>query len=142
MLQGAEASGNVFFDCKAVNPYSTSEPHNHWVNGILYDNVKAPLTARFWKDFIIGWAGANIVFWNCEGEFRIQRPPGAQNYSFGHIGTAAVIYNSALQDYVKPVGHIESLDRHVSPQSLYLAQLRERLGENALKNISKGEGGF
>ena len=70
VLQGSEASGNVFFDCKAVNPYSTSEPHNRWVNGVLYDNVKAPLTARFWKDFIIGWAGANIVFWNCEGEFR------------------------------------------------------------------------
>lgn len=138
VLQGSEASGNVFLDCKAVNPYSTSEPHNRWVNGILYDNVKAPLTARFWKDFIIGWAGANIVFWNCEGEFRIQRPPTAQNYSFGHIGTAAVIYNSALQDYVKPRGYIESLDMHVTPRSLYLTQLRDRLGENAIKNIAKG----
>lgn len=140
VLQGPEASGNVFLECKAVNPYSTSEPHNRWVNGVLYDNVKAPLTARFWKDFIIGWAGANIVFWNCEGEFRIQQPPTAQNYSFGHIGTAAVIYNTTLQDYVKPRGHIESLDRHVAPKSLYLTQLKERLGEHAVKNISTGAG--
>ncbi|NJO25171.1 MAG: hypothetical protein HC867_04390 [Bacteroidia bacterium] len=93
VLQGSEASGNVFFKCRAVNPYSTSEPHNRWVNGVLYDNVKAPLTARYW-DYIIGWAGANIVFWNCEGDFLIQQPPTAQNYSFGHIGVNAVIFNA------------------------------------------------
>lgn len=127
VLQGPEASGNVFLDCKAVNPYSTSEPHNKWVNGVLYDNVTAPLTARYW-DYIIGWAGANIVFWNCEGDFLIQQPPTAQNYSFGHIGVNAVIFNAGLQDLTKPNGHVESMDKHVSPRSLYLTQLRERLG--------------
>ncbi|MBN2636606.1 MAG: hypothetical protein JXR61_10080 [Prolixibacteraceae bacterium] len=134
VLQGSEASGNVFLYCQAVNPYSTSEPHNRWVNGVLYDNVKAPLTARFW-DYIIGWAGANIVFWNCEGDFLIQQPPTAQNYSFGHIGVNAVIFNAALQDLTKPNGHVESLDKHVTPQSLYLTQLKERLGEQAVKNV-------
>jgi hypothetical protein len=142
VLQGPESSGNVFFDCNAVNPYSTSEPHNRWVNGVLYDNVKAPLTARFWKDISIGWAGANIVFWNCEGDFLIQSPPTAKNYSFGHIGVNAVIFNTPLQDLSKPRGHIESLDRHVTPRSLYLTQLKERLGEEAVKNISKGAGGM
>jgi hypothetical protein len=141
VLQRQEASGNVFLDCKAVNPYSTSEPHNHWVNGILYDNVKAPLTARYW-DYIIGWAGANIVFWNCEGDFLIQKPPTAQNYSFGHIGVNAVIFNAGLQDLTKPHGHVESMDYHVTPRSLYLTQLKERLGENAVKNITKGTGGL
>ena len=136
VLQGSEASGNVYLDCQAVNPYSTSEPHNRWVNGVLYDNVKAPLTARFWKNFSIGWAGANIVFWNCEGDFVVQSPPTAKNYSFGHIGTAAVIFNIPLQDYGAPKGHIESLDWHVTPRSLYLTQLKERLGEQAVKNIT------
>jgi len=135
--QRQTASGNVYLECTAVNPYSSSEPHNHWVNGSLYDNVKAPLTARFW-DYIIGWAGANIVFWNCEGDFLIQKPPTAQNYSFGHIGVNAVIYNAALQDLTKPNGHVESMDKHVTPVSLYLTQLKERLGERAVKNISKG----
>jgi hypothetical protein len=134
VLQGQEASGNVYLNCRAINPYSTSEPHNHWVNGILYDNVKAPLTARYW-DFIIGWAGANIVFWNCEGDFLIQKPPTAQNYSFGHIGVNAVIFNAGLQDLTKPNAHVESIDRHVSPQSLYLTQLKERVGEGAVHNI-------
>jgi hypothetical protein len=136
VLQGQEASGNVYLDCKAVNPYSTSEPHNHWVNGVLYDNIKAPLTARYW-DYIIGWAGANIVFWNCEGDFLIQKPPTAQNYSFGHIGVNAVIFNAGLQDLSKPNGHVESMDVHVTPRSLYLAQLKERLGEQAVRNIAK-----
>ena len=135
VLQGQEASGNVFLDCKAVNPYSTSEPHNRWVNGVLYDNVKAPLTARYW-DYIIGWAGANIVFWNCEGDFLIQKPPTAQNYSFGHVGVNAVVFNAGLQDLTKPNGHVESMDTHVMPRSLYLTQLKERLGAKAVETIT------
>ncbi|TMI66400.1 MAG: hypothetical protein E6H07_11040 [Bacteroidetes bacterium] len=133
--QQSEASGNVYLNCTAINPYSSSEPHNHWVNGSLYDNVKAPLTARYW-DYIIGWAGANIVFWNCEGDFLVQQPPTAQNYSFGHIGINAVIFNSGLQDLTKPNGHVESMDKHVTPRSLYLTQLKERLGVQAVKNIT------
>lgn len=131
--ESSTASGNVFFDCKAINPYSTSEPHGYWVNGILYDNVKAPLTSRYW-DFIMGWAGANTVFWNCEGDFLIQQPPTAQNYSFGHIGVNAVVFNSALMDLTKPNGHVESVDKHVTPKSLYLTQLKERLGIQAVNN--------
>ena len=134
--ESATASGNVFFECKATHPYSTSEPHGYWVNGILYDNVKAPLTARYW-DFIMGWAGANTVFWNCEGDFLIQSPPTAANYSFGHIGVNAVVFNAALQDLTYPNGHVESLDKHVTPKSLYLTQLKERLGEQAVKNVLK-----
>lgn len=137
VMQTSSSSGNVFFNCEAVHPFSSSEPHANWVNGALYDNVKAPLTARYWKDITIGWAGANIVFWNCEGDFLIQQPPTAQNYSFGHIGTASVIFNRQLQELSKPNGYIESMDRHVAPKSLYLTQLKERLGEQAVKKIAK-----
>jgi hypothetical protein len=129
------SSGNVFLDCQAVNPFSTSEPHASWITGGLYDNIKAPLSARNWKDINIGWAGANIVFWNCEGDYVSQSPPTAKNYSFGHIGINAVIFNTFFQDYTQPRGHIESMDRHVYPRSLYLTQLRERLGDGAVKNI-------
>ena len=97
----ADGSGNVFLDCKATNPYSSSEPHEQWATGGLYDNVQAPLTARFWKNINIGWAGANTVFWNCEGCFLVQKPPTAQNYSFGHIGVNAVVFNIPLQDTTK-----------------------------------------
>ena len=93
MMGQPTASGNVFLDCKATNPYSSSEPHEQWATGGLYDNIQAPLTARFWKNINIGWAGANTVFWNCEGYFLVQKPPTAQNYSFGHIGVDAVVFN-------------------------------------------------
>jgi hypothetical protein len=129
-------SGNVFLDCRATSPYSSSEPHEQWATGTLYDNVHAPLTARYWKDFVIGWAGANTIFWNCEGDFLVQKPPTAQNYSFGHVGVNAVIFNTEFQDLSKPNGHIESLDRHVSPRSLYLAQLADRLGEAAVRRVA------
>ncbi|MBD0298365.1 MAG: hypothetical protein ICV84_24725, partial [Flavisolibacter sp.] len=85
---------------------------------------------------------ANIVFWNCEGDFLIQKPPTAQNYSFGHIGVNAVIFNAGLQDLTKPNGHVESMDVHVTPRSLYLTQLKERLGAKAIENIAKVEGGL
>jgi hypothetical protein len=129
-------SGNVFLDCKATSPYSSSEPHEQWATGNLYDNVQAPLTARFWKDINIGWAGANTVFWNCEGSFLVQKPPTAQNYSFGHLGVNAVVFNIPLQDPGKENGHLESLDRHVTPRSLYLTQLAERLGDAAVRQIA------
>ena len=129
-------SGNVFLDCTATTPYSSSEPHEQWATGNLYDNVHAPLTARFWKDINIGWAGANTVFWNCEGSFLVQKPPTAQNYSFGHLGVNAVVFNIPLQDPTKENGHLEALDRHIAPRSLYLTQLRERLGEEAARQIA------
>jgi len=129
-------SGNVFLDCTATAPFSSSEPHEQWATGNLYDNVQAPLTARFWKDINIGWAGANTVFWNCEGSFLVQKPPTAQNYSFGHLGVNAVVFNTPLQDTSKENGHLESLDRHVAPRSLYLAQLRDRLGDAAIRQVA------
>lgn len=132
-------SGNVFLDCVATRPYSSSEPHEQWSTGTLYDNVQAPLTARFWKDIRIGWAGANTVFWNCEGDFLIQKPPTAQNYSFGHIGVNAVIFNTRFQDLTLENGHMESLGVHVTPRSLYLSQLRERLGESAVRQIATAD---
>jgi hypothetical protein len=139
VLGGYASSGNVFLDCTATIPFSSSEPHSNWVNGTLYDNVKAPLTARFWKDISIGWAGANTVFWNCEGDYLIQKPPTAQNYSFGHIGLHAIVYNTIFQDLTKERGHVESMDRHVAPRSLYLTQLGERLGQEAVRSVTLEE---
>jgi hypothetical protein len=67
----------------------------------------------------------------------MQSPPTAANYSFGHIGINASIFNVFFQDLTKPGAHVESMDTHVAPRSLYLTQLKERLGEGAVKNIVK-----
>jgi hypothetical protein len=136
MMGQPSSTSNVFLDCTATHPYSSSETHEQWATGGLYDNVHAPLTARFWKDINIGWGGGNTVFWNCEGPFLVQKPPTAQNYSFGHIGVDSISFNTPLQDLTKEGGYIESLDTHVSPRSLYLTQLRDRLGESALRSVA------
>ena len=135
MMGQPTSTSNVFLDCEATKPYSSSETHEQWATGGLYDNVHAPLTARFWKDINIGWGGGNTVMWNCEGPFFVQKPPTAQNFSFGHIGVDSVSFNIPLQDPTKEGGYIESLDSHVTPRSLYLAQLRDRLGDMAVRNI-------
>jgi class 3 adenylate cyclase len=126
---------NVFLDCSATRPFSSSEPHSSLVVGSLYDNVKAPIALRFAKSNPVRWMGIFNYLWNCEGGFLCQKPPVGQNYAFGQIGIHALVYNTGLQDHKYENGHIESWDEHVEPQRLYLAQLKKRLGEEAVSNI-------
>ncbi len=126
---------NVYLDCTATNSYSSSEPHKHWAVGSLYDNVRCPLTLRFWKRITHGWEAAWCYLWNCEGMFLVQKPPTAQNFAIGHIGEHTMIHNAQFIDFDLEPGFIESHGTHVAPRSLYLTQLRERLGEQAVKNI-------
>lgn len=136
VMHGQLTTGpNVFLNCTATRPFSTSEPHSNLVVGALYDNVHAPIAIRFAKSRIVRWMSIWSVLWNCEGMFLLQKPPLAQSYAFGQVGIHAVVFNTNLVDHSFPNGHIESWDKHVSPESLYLAQLRDRLGEEALHNI-------
>ena len=126
---------NVFLDCSATRPFSSSEPHSSLIVGSLYDNVKAPIALRFAKSNPVRWMGIFNYLWNCEGGFLCQKPPVGQNYAFGQVGIHALVYNTSLQEHKYENGHIESWDEHVEPQSLYLKQLEERLGKKALENI-------
>ncbi len=130
---------NVYLDCIATNSFSSSEPHKHWIVGALYDNVHCPLTLRFWKKITHGWEAAWCYLWNCEGMFLVQKPPTAQNFAIGHIGEHTMIHNADYIDFDLESGFIESHGAHVAPRSLYLTQLRERLGVQALTNIGYGE---
>ena len=135
-VTGGDICGpNVFLDCTAGKSYSSSEPHGSWAYGILYDNVSADLTIRYTKRTTPVWCGAYCVLWNCERIFMVQQPPTAQNYAIGHVGEYEMIHNMHLIDVTKPRGFIEHQGTHVSPRSLYLKQLDDRLGEQALRNI-------
>ena len=137
ILGGSLTCGpNVFLDCIAKRPYSSSEPHSSLVVGSLYDNVHAPIAFRFAKSNPVRWMGIYSYAWNCEGMFIVQKPPTAQTYSIGHIGLHAMVFNRKLIDYSWESGYVESLDEHVEPRSLYLTQLEERLGKQAVWNIS------
>ena len=122
---------NVFLDCTAENAHSDTGPHHRWSTGTLYDNVRVAGNAinvrnRGNSGTGHGWAGAQMVFWNCTADsIACQRPPTAQNWA---IGCGAGRRSGD--------GYWESFGQPVQPRSLYLAQLRDRLGPEAVANIS------
>jgi hypothetical protein len=132
VVQARVCGPNVFLDCTSEKDHATSEPHHRWSVGGLYDNVHAhmALQDRQYMGTGHGWAGANYVMWNCEGTLVCQQPPTAQNYAIGFVGEKT---NGAFE---RPDGYWESLGRHVGPKSLYLKQLEDRLGKQAVANVS------
>ena len=117
---GGLVGPNVFHDCVATRPYGSSEPHGSLIVGTLYDCVRAPLAFRVAKSAPPRWMGFNSFAWNCEGMFIVQKalaPDGtaaAQNYSIGHVGLNAMLYNRDLIDYDWPDGWIECVHEHTA----------------------------
>jgi len=123
---GARVCGpNVFLRCASDRIYDSSEPHHRWSVGGLYDNVKSNIAFqdRQWMGTGHGWAGANYVAWNCEGTLICQNPPTAQNWAICQIGRKDP---GAFQP--RPDGLWEHQGHHVTPPSLYEAQLHGRIG--------------
>ena len=74
-----------------------------------------------------GWAiGWGIVWNGTVKHLQIQMPPGALNLAIGCKGEPHKTYSKEA---------FFSANEPLTPASLYLAQLRERLGEAAVKNI-------
>ncbi len=124
---------NVFLDCKSEHDYATSEPHHRWSVGGLYDNVQGEIqfADRGALGTGQGWAGANYVAWNCTGSLICEHPPTAENYAFGFVG------KKHEGPFHRPDGYWEDFGHPISPRSLYLQQLEDRLGSQAVSNIAK-----
>jgi len=134
---GAQVPGpNVFLDCLAVDDSNDSGPHHRWSTGILYDNTKGYMLRaqnRRASGSGHGWAGAQQMFWNTEHKvYVVQAPPFAMNWSVGQVGT--VMPGKFPPE--EPAGIVESAGKTVMPRSLYLQQLQDRLGEQAVINIT------
>jgi hypothetical protein len=137
---GANVPGpNVFLDSLTEEAHSYSGPHHRWATGTLYDNIRVEghdlrvqNRMRFGPGH--GWAGANMVFWNCTARaIVVQDPPTARNWSIGGIG------EKGRPAFTDDPGTWDSHGLHVQPRSLYLRQLEERLGPQAVDNIA-GDG--
>ena len=71
-----------------------------------------------------GWSAANSVLWNCRASrLAIDSPPAAQNWVID--GEADETSGTAIYDTAGTA----------RPESLYRAQLAERLGDNALSAL-------
>eukprot|EP00977_Amphora_coffeiformis_P002918 scaffold561_cov162-Amphora_coffeaeformis.AAC.19 len=126
---------NVFVD----------SPHERLSTGQLYDNIKSTINPfddndnggemnvqnRGPSGSGHGWSGAQIMFWNNEAHrWRAHAPNGAMNWAIGMVGERGTTYRE-----IEPDGIIQSQGNHVTPRSLYYAQLQERMGTKALSSI-------
>jgi hypothetical protein len=138
MTGGRVRGPNVFLDGDSLKSHSDSGPHHRWAVGVLYDNIadskELNVQDRQWAGSGHGWAGGQNVFWNCTSpSIVVQQPPTAQNYAIGCIGElkAGQWNQEAARGLIASHGH------PVTPRSLYLTQLEERLGSSAVRAIGK-----
>ena len=125
---------NAFVFGKASKTHSDIGPHLRWATGALYDNIQGgDLNIEDRQNFGSGqgWSGAQHVFWNTKGSGKtaVQSPPGAINWSIGHVG------KRSKGRWNRPQGIWISHGEHVAPQSLFVQQLTERIGSAKANTI-------
>jgi hypothetical protein len=144
IASGPSTGPSVVFDCFADN--RGMSPHQRWSTGLLCDLTNFPSTSTGDKTGIAysnrgnfgsgqGWDAGWSVAWNVTTQtLLVQAPPGVDNWSIGCTGT--ILSEAAPgSTTVLPNGIYESHGTAVTPGSLYLAQLKQRLGTSALTNI-------
>jgi hypothetical protein len=136
-----EPGPNVLLHCTFTGRGSRVQPHMRWSTGMLVDNCRVPEgSIDFMNRGVMGsghgWTMGWAVAWNCVAKgYYIQNPPGAVNWAIGCIGARMAAPRPFDKGPNLPEGIFDSLGRPVAPQSLYLAQLAERLGPQAVKDI-------
>ena len=121
----------MFLDCLATNTTADIGPHHRWSTGLLFDNISGGqirVQNRGASGSGHGWAGAQTLFYNCrssQSDIKVESAKGSMNWGIGCIGTSKL-----------GAGFWESWGKSVTPRSLYLAQLADRLGDQAVVNTT------
>jgi len=140
-VTGARVSGPIVLLNCTFKGNGWIQPHARWATGLLVDNCQVPDGGIDFMNrgemgsghgWTIGWA----VAWNCLAKrYMNQMPPGAANWVIGCIGDQEKSPVPFGKFPLLPEGIYDSHFTPVTPSSLYLAQLSERLGNQALINI-------
>ncbi|HEX5282797.1 MAG TPA: hypothetical protein VFW30_01665 [Bryocella sp.] len=137
---------NVLLDCDFTGDLDV-EPHQRWATGFLVDNVHVHGGAihfinRGEMGSGHGWAIGWSVIWNSTAdELVAQLPPGSVNWVIGSKGQRLrqpmpiIGARGADRGPDLPEAVYDSWNKPVEPRSLYLQQLADRLGPDAVKNI-------
>ena len=138
---GAKVTGPVVVLNCVFRGNGWIQPHQRWATGLLIDGCDVPDGGIDFMNrgvmgsghgWTIGWA----VAWNCNAKSYLnQQPPGAANWVIGSIGEKQKRAIPFDKEPFLPEGLYDSHGTAVYPESLYLAQLAERLGNKAVKNI-------
>jgi hypothetical protein len=142
---GARQQGpNVVLHC-VFHGDGHVQPHQRWSTALLVDSCEVPeggidLMNRGEMGSGHGWTmGWGVAWNNVAKSYVIQMPPGSANWGIGNRGEQAKAkmptFDPGQAILFPPQGIIDSQEKPVAPASLYLEQLRERLGLQALKNI-------
>jgi hypothetical protein len=138
---GSGHSGPIVFLNCAFSGDGHIEGHMRWTTGMLLDNCSLPGGGIDFKNrgemgSGHGWGAGWAVAWNCVAKsYVIQKPPGAYNWAIGCIGQRETLPRPFDSGPLLTEGTFDSYGKPVAPRTLYLAQLQERLGSQALKNI-------
>lgn len=131
-VTGSRVTGpNVFLDNYSTETFSDIGPHHRWATGLLFDNVRGGairVQNRGTSGSGHGWAGNTTMFWNVLSyteEVKVESPPGGKNWGIGCRGLEQ-----------SGDGYWEHWNNPVLPRSLYLQQLEDRLGTEAVENIT------
>ena len=142
--QARNQGPNVLLHCTFKGD-TALEPHQRWATGLLVDNVAVHggainLYNRGEMGSGHGWAIAWSVVWNSSADtVTVQSPPGTINWEIGTSGKRVELPMPVFDNQPKgpdiPEGTVDSPAHRVIPDSLYLQQLRDRLGPQAVHNI-------
>lgn len=142
IVMGQVMGPNVFFNDRTDFQFDANEPHLRWSTGGLYDNVKGRIYVqnRWNNGTAHGWSGANYTLYNNEGKFIVSQNQLAANYLFGQSNAADRI--PFIMAEVDP-GNVPnfkayeySVGQKMEPGSLYLQQLKDRMGQKAVDNAN------
>ena len=139
---GAKVMGPiVMLNCRFIGN-GCIEGHQRWSTAFLLDNCE--LTGGG-IDFINrgemgsghGWGTAWAVAWNSRAAFLInQNPPGTMNWMIGCKGKRIIQRRPfSKEGPMIPEGEFDCYEETVTPNSLYLTQLKNRLGVEAVHAI-------
>ena len=132
-----ESMLNVVLNC-VFSGDGSIQPHMRWSTGLLLDGCKLRdgeiiISNRRGMGSGHGWTMGWGVVWNCTAKkITVEQPPGSINWCIGSRGN----YPTDSQNTKE---WLFSKGVPVKPESLYLAQLRARLGDQAVKAVKKSE---
>ncbi|PTS93172.1 pectate lyase, partial [Flavobacterium sp. HMWF030] len=113
---------NVFIQCESFMPFNNSGAIGSWATGVLFDvsyvdGHSLSYNNREQNGRGAGWTAANSVIWETSAsKIECYNPPTAQNWAFGVWG-----------GIMAGDGHWKDVNNHISPRSLFYAQLENRL---------------
>jgi hypothetical protein len=132
-----ESMLNVVLNC-VFSGDGSIQPHMRWSTGLLLDGCRLRdgeiiLRNRRGMGSGHGWTMGWGVVWNCSAKgIAVEQPPGSINWCVGSRGN----YEMGRENTKE---WLFSKGVPVKPESLYLAQLRARLGDEAVKAVKKSE---